>query len=276
MKLNKIRKLHKIQKIVAEPKETQSDDEGLEIEAVPVVRTPLKLLAANPMIEDVDIEIMIEDETEVPEHLPEVSGNDQEPQQAPKNGMQAPKDKVKHPPKHPAQNSTGYLQNFPGAQLVAEIALPVKVGPTKAQISKKLLEIKKNVAFVNSIIEPVQTLELKNHMIGKLARVFCMYRVNEIVVYNDEAFAKDKRANGFDPSEFIVKILQYLETPQYLRKRLFPISALLRNVGLLTPLECLHHLKVEDMFEYREGVILKRPTRENEGSWVDIGLLRVE
>ena len=161
-------------------------------------------------------------------------------------------------------------------KLVAEIARRDQAILSSEQIAKKLREIKKTIAFTNSIIEPVQTLELKNHMIGKLARVFCMYRVNEIVVYNDEAFARDKRASGFDPSEFIVKILQYLETPQYLRKKLFPISALLRNVGLLTPLECQHHLKVEDVSEYREGVILKRPTREKEGSWVDVGLLRVD
>ncbi len=40
------------------------------------------------------------------------------------------------------------------------------------------------------------------------------------------------------------------------------------------PLECHHHLKKEDISEYREGVILKRPVKKNKGSWVDIGLFR--
>lgn len=40
-----------------------------------------------------------------------------------------------------------------------------------------------------------------------------MYCVNEIIIYNDEAYSGAKKELGFDPSEFIIKILQYLETP---------------------------------------------------------------
>lgn len=38
------------------------------------------------------------------------------------------------------------------------------------------------------------------------------------------------------------------------------------------PLESQHHLKINELFPYREGVVLKRPVKENQGSWVDIGL----
>jgi len=254
----------------------QEDTLVQESEHVPVARTPqlpLAIIASKPEIEEGEFEVLIEDEFEVEavDHTNNKGNVPQSSQHQSKhniksNGLKAEKQK---------KVEEIAVQNYASQELVAEIARPIKTGPTSEQISKKLREIKKTISFTNSIIEPVQTLELKNHMIGKLARVFCMYRVNEIFVYNDEAFARDKRASGFDPSEFIVKILQYLETPQYLRKKLFPISALLRNVGLLTPLECQHHLKVTDISEYREGVVLKRPTRENEGSWVDVGLLRV-
>jgi hypothetical protein len=272
MKLNKIRKLQKIK--TKAPATEEVEDE------IPVIErphyAPFDLDMERPLVEEDDFEVVIEDETEVPVivnqisdevkiDLPEVKGPTKDRSLKPRH---------EKPSIQQIKNESANNSNKVG--LVAHVETQANNGPSREQISKKLREIKKSISFVNSIIEPVQTLELKNHMIGKLARVFCMYRVNEIIVYNDESFAKEKRESGFDPSEFIVKILQYLETPQYLRKRLFPISALLRNVGLLTPLECLHHLKIEDISEYREGVVLKRPTRENEGSWVDIGLMRVK
>lgn len=46
----------------------------------------------------------------------------------------------------------------------------------------------------------------------------------------------------------------------------------LNNVGLMNPIEAMHHLKVHEPCEFREGVALERPTKSGAGSWVDIGL----
>ena len=43
----------------------------------------------------------------------------------------------------------------------------------------------------------------------------------------------------------------------------------------MNPIESSHHLKTEEYCEYREGVVLNRPSKEGAGSWVDIGLLKV-
>jgi predicted SPOUT superfamily RNA methylase MTH1 len=67
-----------------------------------------------------------------------------------------------------------------------------------------------------------------------------------------------------------------LECPQYLRKSLFPPHKYLEHVGLLSPLEAPHHLKINDEWTYREGVITDIPIKENKGSWVDIGLKNVK
>lgn len=69
-----------------------------------------------------------------------------------------------------------------------------------------------------------------------------------------------------------MKILQHLETPQYLKRRLFKLSDNLKYVGLIKPLECHHHLKKHEESRFREGVVLKRPTKSDSESWVDIGL----
>ena len=42
----------------------------------------------------------------------------------------------------------------------------------------------------------------------------------------------------------------------------------------MNPIESSHHLKIDDYSLYREGVVLNRPTKQGEGSWVDIGLYK--
>ena len=46
----------------------------------------------------------------------------------------------------------------------------------------------------------------------------------------------------------------------------------LNNVGLMNPIQASHHLKTDQVCEFRDGVALERPTKHGSGSWVDIGL----
>ena len=40
----------------------------------------------------------------------------------------------------------------------------------------------------------------------------------------------------------------------------------------MNPIEVRHHLKANEYLPYREGVVLNRPVKPNQGSWADIGL----
>jgi predicted SPOUT superfamily RNA methylase MTH1 len=65
-----------------------------------------------------------------------------------------------------------------------------------------------------------------------------------------------------------------METPQYLRKRLFKLDPKLQFAGILPPLRTPHHplnrkAKKLKVGEYREGVTL---SRDKEGLLVDIGV----
>jgi len=111
-------------------------------------------------------------------------------------------------------------------------------------------------------------------MLSQLARIASIHMVDELIILKDDSFKH--RNKEFASISSITKILQYLETPQYLRKALFPISQDLKYVGLMNPIESLHHLKTEEYCKYREGVVINRPSKEGSGSWVDIGLLKVE
>lgn len=76
-----------------------------------------------------------------------------------------------------------------------------------------------------------------------------------------------------DDNQLMIKILEYLECPQYLRKTFFPSQKLLEFVGLLHPLDALHHLRKDDEWLYREGVTTDIQCKHESATWVDIGLM---
>jgi predicted SPOUT superfamily RNA methylase MTH1 len=75
-------------------------------------------------------------------------------------------------------------------------------------------------------------------------------------------------------TEFFVKNLEYLETPQYLRKTLFPKHSALRFASLMNPLDTPHHMRATEWTQYREGVVINRPVKDAKGSWVNIGVYK--
>ncbi len=117
-----------------------------------------------------------------------------------------------------------------------------------------------------SIIEKVPHLREKTSLIGLIGRAAAIFRVDKIIIYPDKPEYVPEHAN------LIRKILEYLETPPYLRKKLFPLDDDLRYVGILHPLKTPSHL-VDDKHvkkgELREGVVL---SSSGDVTFVDIGL----
>ncbi|CAJ0904154.1 700_t:CDS:2, partial [Entrophospora sp. SA101] len=138
--------------------------------------------------------------------------------------------------------------------------------------SKKSFTI--SIALPGSIIDNAQTPELKSYLAGQLARTFAIYCVDEVVIFNEGL-----NLTNSDPNEssniFLARILQYLETPQYLRKDLFPVHKDLKYAGLLNPLDCPHHVRQEEKSQYREGVVIDTKPKGMEGALVNAGLKKV-
>jgi predicted SPOUT superfamily RNA methylase MTH1 len=133
--------------------------------------------------------------------------------------------------------------------------------------------MKKNelaIAIPASVISDTPHLREKTSKIGLIGRTAAIFRINEIIVYPDKP-TKNKQKKETD---LISTLLTYMETPQYLRKRLFKLDKQLRFAGILPPLRTPHHplnRKAENLKigEYREGVTL---SRTKEGMLVDIGV----
>lgn len=127
------------------------------------------------------------------------------------------------------------------------------------------------IAIPVSFISDVPHLREKTLKIGLIGRAAAIFRVNEIVVFPDILNINQKRDRNL-----IAMLLSYVETPQYLRKRLFKIKPELRYAGILPPLRTPHHplakhVKELKVGEYREGTIL---SVNESGSIVDIGVER--
>ena len=117
----------------------------------------------------------------------------------------------------------------------------------------------------SSLAIDASDLRSKTAKIGQIARAASVFRADRIVIYRDP---------DLDETELIERILNYAETPQYLRKRLFPLAGDLRYAGTIPPLRTPHHpLDTEkiEIGDVRVGVVVR--VHEN-GSWVDIGSKR--
>lgn len=128
---------------------------------------------------------------------------------------------------------------------------------------------KLTIAVPASVISDTPHLREKTSKIGLIGRAAAIFRVDEIVVYADNL-----KTNQVDDIKLIFTLLSYMETPQYLRKRLFKLEPQLQFGGILPPLRTPHHPlnnKAANLKsgEYREGVVLSG-TRE--GALVDIGV----
>ncbi|KAF9904749.1 hypothetical protein BX616_001214, partial [Lobosporangium transversale] len=135
-----------------------------------------------------------------------------------------------------------------------------------------------SIALPGSILDGSLTVELKTYLVGQIARACVLFNVDEIVIYNESAkglskegaIGKDDYLPKSDPNLFMGRVLQYLETPLYLRKLLFPMHRDLKFAGLLNPLDPPHHVHQDERSLFREGVVIR--ARDQKYSIVNCGM----
>lgn len=123
------------------------------------------------------------------------------------------------------------------------------------------------LAIPSIVLEDCPTLRERTEKTGIIARAAAIFGISRICIY------KVSWLKAHDGSRFLKLILEYLELPQYLRKRVYPISEELKFAGLLPPLRIPSHLvpaesskvKVGDI---REGIAVKKDGR----LFADVGL----
>ncbi|MCK4404888.1 MAG: RNA-binding protein [Hadesarchaea archaeon] len=125
------------------------------------------------------------------------------------------------------------------------------------------------VLLPSSLVADAPDLRQKTLKIGSIGRALAIFRVGKICIYNDD---DPHLKNQASEAGLISTLLHYMETPQYLRKLLFPRTRELRYAGLLPPLRTPHHPLADEKTapdNYREAVVIDAGKR---GSLLELGI----
>jgi hypothetical protein len=122
-------------------------------------------------------------------------------------------------------------------------------------------------AIPDSALVDEQTKRDKSIKIAQFARAFSIFKVSKVFIYRDK-----ERDYGTD--RILLKLLlEFLDTPQYLRRRLYPRREELQFAGLLHPLKAPHHKPAIDPSKIKVGEIRQAVVAKVKGQYfADAGL----
>jgi predicted SPOUT superfamily RNA methylase MTH1 len=125
-----------------------------------------------------------------------------------------------------------------------------------------------SIGIPDSFLIESQSLLDKSIKTAQLARACSIFRVKNIFIYKDWSSKCDPK-----DAKIMKIILEYLDTPPYLRKKLFRQVWILKFAGMLPPIKSPHHkckisIRHLELGDVRVGVVFKK-----EGNtYVDVGL----
>lgn len=104
------------------------------------------------------------------------------------------------------------------------------------------------VALPDSSLSDEKNLREKTIKIGRFARAFSIFGVKKIIIF------KDPTIKNINSDKLLMKlILDFLNTPQYLRKLIYPLNHELSYIGLLPPIKAPQHKKKIKLSELKKG-----------------------
>ncbi len=93
------------------------------------------------------------------------------------------------------------------------------------------------VCIPDTSLETCTDLREKTLRVGMIARSLAIYKVDRVIIYRTQY---SKKRDDHD-LRLLSLLLRYIDTPQYLRKRLYPMTESLQYAGLLPPLRTRAH-----------------------------------
>lgn len=123
------------------------------------------------------------------------------------------------------------------------------------------------IAIPDSSLVDEQTKRDKSIKTAHIARSCAIFKVNRIYIYRDR-----ERDYSYD-RKMLKLILEFMDTPQYLRRILYPKITELEFAGILHPLKAPHHKPSIDPKNIKVGDIRQAVTAKVKGTYfVDAGL----
>jgi len=129
-------------------------------------------------------------------------------------------------------------------------------------------KIKFEIAIPDSFLYDVKSDIDRTAKIFQLSRSLSIFRIEKLTIYHDRILNPT-----YKEREFLITILEYLDTPQYLRRKIYPRLDILKTVGRLHPLRSPHHKDKDSVSHLKNGEVrvglLEKRGRE---FLVDVGL----
>ncbi len=123
------------------------------------------------------------------------------------------------------------------------------------------------IAIPDSSLVDEQTKRDKSIKAAHIARSCAIFKVDRIYIYRDR-----ERDYSYD-RKMLKLILEFMDTPQYLRRILYPKITELEFAGILHPLKAPHHKPSIDPKNIKVGDIRQAVTAKVKGTYfVDAGL----
>lgn len=125
--------------------------------------------------------------------------------------------------------------------------------------------MKLSIAIPDSSLSDESTKIDKTRKISVLARAAAIFQIDTIFIYQDGENKEDRNLMG--------TIFRYLDTPQFLRKRLFPKMNELKFAGVLQPLKIPSHITPSNAKKIKQGDIREGIAVSVKGKrYVDVGI----
>ena len=129
----------------------------------------------------------------------------------------------------------------------------------------RLSILKLSIAIPESSLADESLKIDKTRKISVLARACAIFKIDTIYVYQE--------GNNKSDGALMIMILKYLETPQFLRRRLFPKMNDLKFAGVLQPLKIPSHITPANAKkivkgDIREGIVVSVKGKK----FVDVGI----
>jgi methyltransferase len=128
--------------------------------------------------------------------------------------------------------------------------------------------LKYDVAIPDSYLYGINSDIDRTVKIFQLSRTLSIFRISNIHIYHDKVLNPSNYER-----QFLITVLEYLDTPQYLRRKIYPMSEMLKAVGRLHPIRSPHHKDKVDMKNLKTGEIRVGLLEKKGGILcVDVGL----
>jgi len=93
------------------------------------------------------------------------------------------------------------------------------------------------VAIPDTSLADCSDLREKTLKAGIFARALAVFRVDRVIIFSSPQVRDSQKRDA----DLLPRLLKYMDTPQYLRRKLFPQTPWLRYAGLLPPLRTRSH-----------------------------------